>query len=156
MNSSGDDGACGNFFEDFTVGEIVRHARGRTVTELENVTITTAVMNTAHDHFNTDARQGASFPHILVFGGVSLAIVVGLTTQDTARNAVAELGLDGIRLRRPVTHGDTLYAWTEVVATEPSDDPDAGIVTFRHWGTNQRDELVVEGTRRVLISRSRP
>lgn len=155
MNISVDANATGNYFEDFTVGEVVRHARGRTVTEVENVTITTTAMNTAHDHFNLDVRQGTQFPHILVFGGVSIAIVVGLATQDTAQNAVAELGLDGIRLRRPVTYGDTLYAWTEVVSAEPSERPDAGVLTFRHWGTNQHDELVVEGTRRVLVRRGR-
>jgi itaconyl-CoA hydratase len=145
----------GTWFENFTVGDVVRHARGKTVTEVENVVITNMVMNTAQAHFNADARKDSVFPHILVFGGVTIAMVIGLATQDTAEHAVAELGLDRIRLRAPVTHGDTLYAYTEVLSKEPSERPDAGIVTFQHWGVNQHDTLVFEGRRRVLVAYER-
>lgn len=142
----------GTWFENLTVGDVVRHARGKTVTEVENVVITNMVMNTAQAHFNADSRKNSAFPHILVFGGITIAMVIGLATQDTAEHAVAELGLDRIRLRAPVTHGDTLYAYTEVLAKEPSERPDAGIVTFQHWGVNQHDTLVFEGRRRVLVA----
>jgi acyl dehydratase len=145
------DPARGAFFEHFIVGDVVRHARGKTVGEHDNVLLTHLVMNTAQAHFNVDSRRAAAFPHILVFGGVTIAIIIGLSTQDTAQNAVAELGLDGIRLPTPVTHGDTLYAYTEVLAKEPSQRADAGVVTFQHYGVNQRDELVFEGRRRVLV-----
>lgn len=146
----------GMFYEDFTVGDLLEHARGKTVTALENVTITNMVMNTAQAHFNVDSRRGTAFPDILVFGGVTIATVIGLATEDTAENAVAELGMDGIRLRGPVTHGDSLYALSEVIATDDGERPDAGVVTFRHWGVNQRDEIVFEGRRRVLIHRRPP
>ena len=36
-----------NYFEDFEVGQTIRHARGKTMTPLENVNITNMVMNTA-------------------------------------------------------------------------------------------------------------
>ncbi len=45
-------------------------------------------------------------------------------------------------------HGDTLYAFTEVLAKTDAERPDAGIVTFKHWGVNQKDEVVFEGERR--------
>jgi acyl dehydratase len=141
------------FYEDFTVGDLIEHPRGKTVTEVENVTITNMVMNTAQAHFNVDSRRDAAFPAILVFGGVTIAMVIGLATQDTAENAVAELGMDGIRLRAPVTHGDSLYAFSQVLAVDDGDREDAGVVTFRHWGVNQRDEIVFEGRRRVLLRR---
>ena len=41
-----------NDFEAFEVGLRFRHARGKTITELENVLITNLVMNTADAHFN--------------------------------------------------------------------------------------------------------
>jgi acyl dehydratase len=87
------------------------------------------------------------------FGGVTIAMVVGLAMQDTGENALMELGLDRIRLKAPVFHGDTLYAYTEVLAKEDGDRADAGIVTFRHWGVNQKDAVVFEGERRVLLKR---
>ena len=146
--------ALGAFFEDFTVGDCMRHARGKTVSEVDNVFITNMVMNTAQAHFNAHSRIGSAFPRILVFGGVTIALVIGLATEDTAQNAVAELGLDRIRLTAPVTHGDTLYAYTEVLGKQPAGRTDAGVVTFQHYGVNQRDELVFEGRRRVLIRRT--
>ena len=39
-------GRC-NYFEDFIVGEILKHARGKTVEPLEQVWITNVTMNTA-------------------------------------------------------------------------------------------------------------
>jgi itaconyl-CoA hydratase len=143
------------YFEDFTVGEAYRHARGKTVTEMDGVLITNLVMNTAQAHFNADARKDSATGQVLVFGGVTISLVLGLSTQDTAEHAVAELGLDNIRLRAPVTHGDTLYAYTEVLSTADSPDrTDAGVVTFRHWGVNQDGVVVFTGDRRVLIARA--
>jgi itaconyl-CoA hydratase len=111
------------------------------------------VMNTAQAHFNEHAMKNNRFGRRLTFGGVTLALVVGLSAQDTAENALAELSLDKIRFSHPVFHGDTLYAFTEVLSVGPSDREDAGIVQFRHWGVNQDEKIVFEGERRVLVKR---
>jgi itaconyl-CoA hydratase len=142
------------YFEDFEIGDRYRHSRGKTVTEFEVVILCNLVMNTAQAHFNEHSMIGRDFGGQRVnFGGITTALVIGLATQDTAEQALAELGLDGIRLRRPVVLGDTLYALTEVLAKGDADRGDAGVVTFRHFGVNQRDEVVFEGTRTVLVKR---
>jgi itaconyl-CoA hydratase len=142
-----------NYFEDFVPGTVMRHARGKTVEALENVLITNLVMNTAQGHFNEHAMKNSRFGQRITFGGVTLSLIIGLAAQDTAENALAELGLDHIRFSAPVFHGDTLYAFSEVLASGPADRPDAGIVTFRHWGINQNEKVVFEGERRVLVKR---
>lgn len=142
-----------NYFEDFVPGTVMRHARGKTVEALENVLITNLVMNTAQGHFNEHAMKNSRFGQRITFGGVTLSLIIGLAAQDTAENALAELGLDHIRFSAPVFHGDTLYAFSEVLASAPADRPDAGIVTFRHWGINQDEKVVFEGERRVLVKR---
>jgi len=142
-----------NYFEDFSPGEVMRHARGKTMEALENVLITNLVMNTAQGHFNEHAMQGNRFGQRITFGGVTASLVIGLAAQDTAENALAELSLDKIRFSSPVFHGDTIYAYSEVLAVADSDQPGAGIVHFRHWGVNQDDKIVFEGERRVLIKR---
>ena len=145
-----------NYFEDFEVGALIRHARGKTVTEMDNVMLTNVVMNTAEGHFNEHVmRQGASgiFAQRVVFGGINLSMVLGLAAQDTAEQCLRELSLDKIRLTNPVYHGDTLYAFSEVLAKEDSDQPDAGIVHFKHFGINQDDKLCVLAERRVLLKR---
>jgi acyl dehydratase len=151
-----------NYFEDFQAGQVFRHARGKTMCEQDNVGITLQVLNTAEGHFNEDVMQRnalalgdgrGGWNSRLQFGGVTIAMVIGLAMQDTGENALRELKLDKIRLKAPVFHGDTLYAYTEVLETAEADREDAGIVTFRHWGTNQDDKVVFEGERTVMLKR---
>lgn len=147
-----------NYFEAFEPGMVIRHARGKTMCEQDNVGITLQVLNTAEAHFNEDVMQRNAmdrpgWDRRVQFGGVTIAMVIGMAMQDTGENALAELSLDRIRLKSPVFHGDTLYAYSEVLATEDADREDAGIVTFKHYGLNQKDQVVFEGERRVLIKR---
>jgi itaconyl-CoA hydratase len=144
-----------NYFEDFEVGVVIKHARGKTVTPLENVLITNMVMNTAQGHFNEDIMKSSAFGGggVVVYGGVNFSLVLGLASQDCCENALAELGLDNVKLTRAVGHGDTLYAYSEVLNKQDGDQPDAGVVTFRHYGYNQREELVAQVERRVLVKR---
>lgn len=149
----------GNYYEDFNVGDVYEHARGKTMEMLENVLITNLVLNTAQLHFNEHlAETAAAQKHRIVFGGVTASLVIGLAMQDTGEQAVEEVGLDKVRFRISVIHGDTLYAFTEVVGKD--DDPalcrghkNVGLVHFRHYGINQRNETVFEGERRVLIKK---
>jgi acyl dehydratase len=142
-----------NYFEDFKVGDVIRHARGKTIEGLENVLITNLVMNTAQAHFNEDAMKNTPYRGRLSYGGVNFSVVMGLAMQDTGENALAELGMDNIRLMNPVLHGDTLYAYSEVLSVEDAEREDAGVVTFRHYGVNQDDKQVFQGERRMLIKR---
>lgn len=142
-----------NYFEDFEVGAVYAHARGKTVGETENVLITNLVMNSADAHFNEHKMKATPFGRRISYGGVNLSIVVGLAAQDTAEQAVQELGMDAIRFTAPVFHGDTLYAFTEVLEVKPAERDDVGEVRFKHWGTNQYGHVVCEGERRVLLKR---
>lgn len=138
------------YLEDFVVGETYRHARGKTVSELENLLITHMVLNTAEPHFNEDAaRKDRMFGRRVVFGGVTLAVVIGLAAQDTAAHALRELGMTAIRLHAPVYHGDTLYAYSEVLSVHRSGD--RGVVALRHLGFNQDNVHVLSAERRVLV-----
>lgn len=142
-----------NYFEDFEVGQTIRHARGKTITELENVNITNMVMNTAQAHFNVDQMQKTPVGKILCYGGVNFSLVLGLSSQDTVENALAELGLDKIELKNMVFHGDTLYAYSKVLEKRAADREDAGIVVFKHYGVNQDKKLVAQMERTALLKK---
>jgi itaconyl-CoA hydratase len=155
-----------NYFEDFNVGDVFEHARGKTVGELENVLITNLVLNTAQGHFNEHQMASTPIGHRITFGGVTASLVIGLAMEDTGEQAVAELGLDKIRFRTPVLHGDTLYAFSEVLEKRDFDASaagrpdlvslrasDVGEVRFLHKGLNDKGEVVFEGERRVLLKR---
>jgi itaconyl-CoA hydratase len=145
-----------NYFEDFKVGQRMRHARSATVGEVENNFISKQVMNTAQAHWNEhylkDSPLGSGR---VVFGLITGSLVVGLASQDTAEQALAEIGLDKLRFLSPVHHGDTVTAFTEVLAVEDVPDrEDAGLVRFKHWGMTHDDRVVFEGERTVLLKRA--
>jgi acyl dehydratase len=142
-----------NYFEDFTVGEVIAHVRSKTLEPLEQVLITNLVMNTASGHFDDEIMKNHPAGRRLSFGGVNISMFIGLASQDTAEQAIAEIGMDKIRLQGPVFHGDTLTAYTEVLATEPADRDDAGVVRFKHYGAKQDGSIVFEGERTVLLKR---
>ena len=147
-----------NYFEDFHVGMLIRHARGKTVTEMDNVLITNMVMNTAEGHFNEHAMQqdalgNGLFAKRIVFGGINLSMVLGLAAQDTSEQCLKEVAMDKIRLTNPVFHGDTLYAFSEVLEASACEREDGGQVRFRHYGINQDEQLCVEAERTVLLKR---
>ena len=125
-------------------GELVRHSRGKTVTAFDGAGLAQLVLNSSDGHFNDDVMRDTDVGRSVVFGGLTLAIVVGLATLDAGR-PVEELGLEDVRFRAPVVHGDTLYAYSQALGGED------GVVTLRHWGVNQRGEVVVELRRRVKV-----
>jgi itaconyl-CoA hydratase len=142
------------YVEDFTVGQRMRHFRAATIDEVENNFITKQVMNTAEVHWNEHAMAGSPMGEgRLVFGLITGSMVVGLTTEDTAEQSLAELGINAVRFTTPVHHGDTITAYTEVLTIDGSDRDDAGVVEFKHWGLNQHGAVVCELERRVLVKR---
>ncbi len=145
-----------NYFENFEVGAVYQHARGKTVTENDAVTICHMVLNSASAHFDDHLMKkmhAAKLIHVdesLVFGGVTISIVIGLSYQDTGEQVIKELSMDNIKLTGPVLHGNTLYAYTEVLSKVVTEE-NAGIVTFRHYGVDQDQNLVFQGDRTALI-----
>ncbi|HEY3216191.1 MAG TPA: MaoC family dehydratase [Candidatus Eisenbacteria bacterium] len=147
-----------NYFEDFVPGQRIRHAQGRTVGP-EHAVFTLQCMNGVQLHFNADfcaidpvvkERFGG---RVVIYGGYVLALVRGLASQDTSENALAEPGFANGRHLKPVHEGDTLYAESEVLAVSSDPDPEGGLVRFLLRGLNQRDEVVLEIERDVVVKR---
>lgn len=146
-----------NYFEDFKVGDVYEHVRGRTVTHFDNYAVTHMSMNTAQPHFNVEYSRelmDGSFPERLVAGPCTIALVIGLTTEDMTENAFLDIGLTAIRLPGPVFAGDTLYAMSEVLEVRDSPDRlDAGVMRYRFTGRKGDGKTVAEGERTVLLKR---
>ncbi len=146
-----------NYFEDFAEGDVIVHPRGRTIGESEQMALTNLVLNTAQLHFNQALCDGDPKTYFggrrVVFGGLVLAFVCGLASEETTENALAELSFDEGRHQAPVFAGDTLFAESTVLEKRPADRPDAGIVKFRLLGKNQRGEIVLTIDREVLVQR---
>ena len=142
----------GRFLEDFAVGDVYRHANGRTISEADNTWFTLLTSNTHPIHVNADYAAKTEFGRPLVVSTLTLAIVTGLSVEDVSRNAVANLGWDQVRLTAPVFAGDTLYAESQVLEVRPSRSrPGQGVVRVRTRGFNQRGETVITYERTVLV-----
>ena len=145
----------GRYFEEWKVGDHVKHELRRTITETDNLLISTLTHNTQPLHLDATAAAASEFGQILVNGILTFGLMIGISVADTTVGVlVANLGYDKIRMPKPVFIGDTLRAETTVSDLKASASrPQAGIITFAHHMLNQRDELVCEALRTALIKR---
>jgi acyl dehydratase len=107
-------------------------------------------------HLDADYAATTEFGQIVVNGLFTFALMVGISVTDTTLDTlIANLGYDKVTMPKPVFIGDTLRVETEVMELRESKSrPNAGIVIFRHRASNQRDEIVCEAHRSVLVKKS--
>ena len=146
---------AGRFFDEWKVGDVVSHSLTRTVTETDNVIITTLTHNPQLLHLDYEAAAKTEFGKPLVNSCFTFSLLVGVSVHDTTLGVlVANLGFDKVKLPHPVFAGDTLRCESECIdRRESKSRPNAGIVTWAHRATNQRGELVCEMTRTALIQK---
>jgi acyl dehydratase len=147
----------GLYFEQFTVGQTFQHTIRRTVTETDNVMVSTLTMNPAALHLDYESSKGTPFGKPLVNSVYTLGLMVGNSVYDnTHGTTVSNLGWDVVRFPKPVFIGDTLRIETTVLTVRESQSrKDVGIVTFEHRAYNQRDEQVAS-CRRTAMMLKRP
>ncbi len=140
--------------EDFTVGEIVEHRPGRTITEADNVWGSLLAQNNHPLHIDAAYAAGTEFGRPLVSSLVTLSIVSGMSVESTSARAIANLGWGEIRLLAPVFVGDTVYAESEVLAVRPSASrPEQGVVTCETRGVKADGTLFLSARRTFLVPR---
>lgn len=143
--------SAGNFFEDFHVGQVIRHATPRTVT-VGDVALYHALygMRTAVHSSDAFARdigyRQSPIDDLLVFN-----IVFGKTVPDISLNAIANLGYAAGRFLAPVYPGDTLHAVSEVIGIRENSDRKAGVVYVRSTGLKHGGTEVVDFVRWVMV-----
>jgi 2-methylfumaryl-CoA hydratase len=115
-------------FADYEVGEKIDHVDGMTVEEAEHQLATRLYQNTAKVHFDALAQKQSRFGKRLIYGGVAISLARALSFNGLA-NAQLILAINGGRHVNPLFAGDTLYAWSEVLAKD--DLGDAGALRLR-------------------------
>ncbi len=112
----------GLWFEEFEIGVRYLHRPGRTVTEADNVLFTTLTMNTQALHL--DAAFADALPPFnarLVNSMFTLSTLVGLVggAADPGHHR-RQPRFSEIAFPKPLFHGDTLYAETEIIEKRAS------------------------------------
>ncbi|WP_309603097.1 MaoC family dehydratase [Sphingomonas sp.] len=147
---------AGRYFDQWQVGDRIAHEVTRTVTETDNVLISTLTHNPQPLHLDHEAAAASEFGKPLVNSIFTFGLMVGVSVADTTLGTlIANLGYDKLVFPSPVFIGDTLRSETECIALRESNSrPNAGIVTWAHRSFNQRGEKVCECTRSALILKS--
>lgn len=144
----------GRLFEDFDVGDVYKHALGRTVTATDNAWFTLLTQNTAPLHFDANYASHTSFGRPLVNSCFTIALVTGQTVSDISQNVFANLGWDEIRIPHPLYEGDTVYSESEVLDKRPSNSrPDVGVLSVKTIGYNQHGDILIAFRRTLLVYR---
>jgi itaconyl-CoA hydratase len=143
----------GLYYEDLSVGQVIKHSTGRTLTEMDNVLFSSLTMNPQPLHLDEHFAGQTDFGRRIVNGIFTLGLVVGITVPElTAGTIIANLGYESVVHPHPLFHGDTIYVETEVLKMrESGSKPDRGIVTLKHIGRNQEGTVCIEVTRAVLF-----
>jgi 2-methylfumaryl-CoA hydratase len=141
----------GNFFEDFRLGQVIRHATPRTITT-GDAALYTALYGGRFAVQSSDAFAAAiGYPRAPLDDLLVFHIVFGKTVADVSLNAVANLGYADCRFVAPVYPGDTLSATSEVIGLKENSSRKTGIVYVRSRGFRQDGGEVLHYVRWVMV-----
>lgn len=150
MNQS----VLGLYYEDFEVGEEIKHSLSKTIFESDNNFFSLLTMNHHPVHTNIDYASKNQHGKILVVGTLVFSLAVGMTVPDISGKAIANLGYEDIKHLNPVFLNDTIYVRTKILdKRESKSKPDRGIVYVETIASNQNGQDVLSFRRHVLVKK---
>lgn len=144
---------AGRFFEDYAVGDVIKHAVPRTINMGERA-LYHALYPARHALHSSDMfAQSCGLPFSPLDDLITFHTVFGKTVPDVSLNAVANLGYAQGRWLTPLWPGDTITATSEVIGVKQNSNGKTGIVWVRTTGQNQHGEVLMEYVRWVMVRR---
>jgi acyl dehydratase len=130
--------------DDFKVGDVFETA-AITLTESHIVTWAGLTGDFYPLHMDREYAAKTQFGERLVHGPLIFGLAVGLVSLAGIGGdaAIAWLGVDDMRMLKPVKIGDTVRVIVEVREQQPTSNPRKGIQVWRYTVRNQRDEEVM-------------
>ncbi|MEO1207327.1 MAG: MaoC family dehydratase [Pseudomonadota bacterium] len=146
----------GNYFEDFKVGAVIKHATPRTITEGE-VALYTALYGTRFAVQSSAAfAKSIGYPSAPLDDLLVFHIVFGKTVPDVSLNAVANLGYAECLFHAPLYVGITLRTESEVIGVKQNSNGKTGTVYVRSKGYDETGNVVLEFVRWVMVRKKDP
>ena len=145
----------GLLFDEFAVGQLFQ-TWARTLTESDVVGFAGLSGDFNPLHVDEALAAGTAFRGRIAHGLLIEAIASGLAMQmGLFHGTIAALVEMAIGYRLPVRVGDTIRMRLTVVEREADPSPRRGWVVFRTEVMNQRDEVVLDGSWKVIVQRRR-
>lgn len=146
--------ALGYYYEDFVVGEEIKHSLSKTIFECDNDLFSLLTMNYHPVHTNIDYAAKNQHGKILVVGTLVFSLAAGMTVPEISGKAIANLGYEEIKHLHPTFVNDTIYVKTKILSKrESKSKPDRGIVSVETIAYNQNGIDVLSFRRSVLIKK---
>ena len=146
----------GRFFEDYAIGQVIRHAVPRTLSGGERALYHALYPARGALYSSDDFARACGLPQSPLDDLIVFHTVFGKTVPDISLNAVANLGYAEGRFLKPVYPGDTLSSASEVIGLKQNSNGKSGMVYVRTTGTNQRGEAVLDYVRWVMVRKRDP
>ena len=141
----------GRFFEDYAVGQVIRHAVPRTVGQGERA-LNHMLYPARHALHSSDAfARACGLDASPLDDLASFHVVFGKSVPDVSLNAVANLGYADCRWLAPVWPGDTLSSSSQVIGVKQNSNGKSGVVWVRTTGHNQHGDAVLDYVRWVMV-----
>ena len=141
----------GNFFEDFTLGQVIEHATPRTITEGDRALYQALYPSRFALPSSAEFAASVGLARHPVEELIAFHVAFGKTVPDISLNAVANLGYAECRFHQPVVPGDTLRTSSEVIGLKQNSNGRTGVVYVRSTAVNQRREVAVDWCRWVMV-----
>lgn len=144
----------GNFFEDFRIGQVLRHATPRTITD-GDCSLYIALTGARHVvHCAQPVAHALGYRDRTVDDLLAFHIAFGKTVPDISVNAIANLGYADVHFLSPVYPGDTLSTVSTVIGLKENSSGKSGIVYVRSVSTNQDNKDVLSWVRWVMVHKN--
>lgn len=142
------------YMEDYTVGEKLLGPR-RTITEADIVNFAMITGDWHPIHIDAEYAKSSVFGERIAHGmltltlGSALCMWMGPNTY-APKSFIAFIAMDGIRISTPTKIGDTLR-WEGSVANLEPKSKGRGVITYECAVKNQRDEVCLVYTHKMLV-----
>jgi len=138
--------------DDFKVGDEYRTA-AITVTEAHLVSWAGLTGDFYPLHMDREYASQTQFGERLAHGPLIFGLAVGLVSLSGIGGAaaIAWLGVDDLRMLRPVKIGDTVRVVVQVREQQATSNPRKGVQVWRYTVRNQRDEDVMAFDYKMLF-----
>ncbi len=146
----------GNFFEDFSLGQVIRHATPRSLSAADQALYTALYGSRFALQSSDEFARSLGLPRAPLDDLLAFHVVFGKTVPDISLNAVANLGYAAGVFGAPVYPGDTLTTVSEVIGLKENSNGKTGNVYVRSRGSNQKGETVLDYVRWVMVRKREP
>lgn len=144
----------GLYYEDFIIGDEIKHSLSKTIFESDNNFFSLLTINHHPVHTNIDYAKDNQHGKILVVGTLVFSLSVGITVPDISGKAIANLDYENIKHLNPVFINDTIYVRTKILdKRESKSRSDRGIIYVESVAYNQNGTDVLSFRRHVLVKK---